>query len=249
MRPTPPIDEWIRSFSHPAYRNVYELELCCDEPRLFGTESLFGDWDAEVLFLAQDFAASAEIERRCQTCRRPYHHRHWPARGRPMGATTNKRLYRFACELPVPKLYGSALGGLLKFGDDPSAAPPDFERLVKSYCVPLLEFVAEHAPNLRAVACLGGRAWVCAAAAFGQSGPARAGWARLRDAEAVVEGAWGDRTITLHPLYHTGARKSIEALQKGWPALRDRLVNGHNRLRAHTDPPPDICPTCTPNPG
>jgi len=50
----------LRDFRHDAYVNIYEV--CPDEPRIFGTESIYGSWDAEILLLAKDFAPWSKIK-------------------------------------------------------------------------------------------------------------------------------------------------------------------------------------------
>ena len=52
MRKTPKIPRWICDFTHPGYTNVLSFLPRC--PRLYATETLFGDWDASVLLLAKD---------------------------------------------------------------------------------------------------------------------------------------------------------------------------------------------------
>jgi hypothetical protein len=62
------IPESIRSFKHRHYTNIYELYP--NERRLYGTESLFGDWDGELLLLAKDFAPARLIEEASMTASR-----------------------------------------------------------------------------------------------------------------------------------------------------------------------------------
>ncbi len=58
---TPTIPSWIRSFAYPGYINAYSLDRLKEEPKLFCTETLFGDWDAPTLLLAKDAAPAQAI--------------------------------------------------------------------------------------------------------------------------------------------------------------------------------------------
>ena len=61
MRTTPsPLPTLITEYRHPPYKNIYEI--CEHETFVFGTESLFGDWDAELFILAQDPGPAEEFE-------------------------------------------------------------------------------------------------------------------------------------------------------------------------------------------
>ena len=57
---TPPIPDWIRTISHPSYRNVFSFNL--GNTNLWGTETLLGDWSGRFLLVAKDFYPSAWIE-------------------------------------------------------------------------------------------------------------------------------------------------------------------------------------------
>lgn len=150
MRTTPPIPSSIRDYRHDAYRNIYELVP--DETRLFGTESLFGDWDAELLLLAKDFAPSSLVENRIrENDPRPFRHSSTP--GEP-GYRTNSRLRKFAATLPQRFLYGSVMGGLLRDDTTLSGTLPAWSE-TRSYRSDLLAFTIQNMKNLRAIVCLG----------------------------------------------------------------------------------------------
>src|SRR5690606_12648516 len=95
MRPTPPIPDFLRRSPHRAYSSIYEL--CPEETRIFGTESLYCDWDAETFLLAKDFAPACLIDQRlADGCPRPFHHTDWSTSGEPCtGDATNRNLFRF----------------------------------------------------------------------------------------------------------------------------------------------------------
>lgn len=149
---TPTIPGWIRGFRSEAYTNIYEL--CPRETRLYGTESLFGDWSAPVLLLAKDFAPRRIVtDRIAAGDPRPF--RHEPT------MKTNQMLVRYAAPLGQRLLYGSALVGLLRNDGAISGTLPARAE-VMPWATRVLRFTMEHMPNLRAIVCLGTDAWDCA---------------------------------------------------------------------------------------
>jgi hypothetical protein len=59
MSERPPVPNWIRKFSYPGWTNVFQLVP--KNESLYGTETLFGDWDARILLLAKDGAPTPVI--------------------------------------------------------------------------------------------------------------------------------------------------------------------------------------------
>ncbi len=123
MRQTPkPLPGFVTRYRHPPWKNIYEI--CKNEPFVFGTESLYGDWDAELLIIAQD-AGPAEAFEGLHKSRHehPFAHREWrpgypnydPTAGTG-GASTNEIVHRLAEHLVCAKLYGSALIGMCRPG-------------------------------------------------------------------------------------------------------------------------------------
>lgn len=163
MRATPtPLPEWLTSYRQPPYRNIYEI--CPQERFVFGTESLYGDWDAELLILAQDVGPADEFEKlRDAGHPHPFAHREFrpgfprydPAAGMG-GAGTNKTIFRLAEHVSCTKLYGSALIGMCRPGADYHGTLPR-PTLVRDFCVRVLRWAIdpERMPKLRAVICLG----------------------------------------------------------------------------------------------
>jgi hypothetical protein len=158
MTPTPRIPSWIRSYRTRAYTNIYAM--CPGERRLFGTESLYGDWSADLLLLAKDFGTSDLVRGRIRAGEtRPFRHTDW--RREPqgtLGAKTNRTLYRLAERIPCRKLYGSALAGLLR-DDGRGSGTLAGRREIEPFVGRVLRFTLDHLPNLRAIACLGQDAW------------------------------------------------------------------------------------------
>jgi hypothetical protein len=151
---------YFRAFRNSDYKNMYEVPGYETEARVFGTESLYGDWEAEVLLLAQDFAPWRTIEDRLAYdptdafragCR-------CKDGAKFLGVRSNETLVQhYVSELPPETrlLYGSARGGLMRLGDK----DPGLKEIRRVYCVPLLDFVIARLPNLRAIVSLGKEAW------------------------------------------------------------------------------------------
>ena len=116
MSKTPPLPAWIQRFTDPLenYTNIYELVR--NEPRLYGTESLYGRWDGRLLLMAKDFAPTYVVDERLQNKERGYRHQEWEGKenSRKMGAVTNRNLSRLASLVPGGKVYGSVMAGLLR---------------------------------------------------------------------------------------------------------------------------------------
>jgi hypothetical protein len=163
MRSTPsPLPPWIRSYRQPPYTNIYEV--CPKETYLFGTESLYGDWDAELLILGQDVGPVDAFEKlRDAGHPRPFAHREFrpgfphydPSLGTG-GAKTNQTVYQLAEHIGCAKLYGSVMIGLCRPGDKYSGTLPR-PTLVREHCVRVLRWAMDPAqtPKLKAVMCLG----------------------------------------------------------------------------------------------
>lgn len=155
---TPTIPSWIRDYRCPngRFRNIYEYMP--DETRLYGTESLFGDWDGEVLLLAQDFCCTEDVERWIEEGHeRVYAHN--------PSMITNKSLELYTSGFDCGILYGSALGGMLKVGKSNSGLS-GWSQMSQHLCR-VLHFTISNMPNLYAIVCLGSVAWDLSHKAFG----------------------------------------------------------------------------------
>lgn len=209
VKSTPPVPEWLRSFRHPAYKNIYEW--IPQETRIFGTESLFGDWDAEVLLLAKDYAPASVIRQRMKSGDpRPYRAAERAIDGgRAMGVSTNENLRRLVRPLAnVSMLYGSAFGGLMRNDCTTSGALPAYREILTQYAVPLLQWCVERLPRLRAIVCLGREATVtlenCSGVALPSGSPGRG-----------IRLEFSGRQVLAFPMYHTSR---AAAFAGGWPA-------------------------------
>lgn len=218
MSRTPALPPWIRSFRHEGYTNVFELFP--EATALYGTETLFGDWDAEVLLLAKDGAPTHVIREKG-----------WRHAQRALGDTggwgTNEKLVRLATHLPGTKrLYGSAAANMLF--DDPQWSrnlTGIFNGPLHDYLQRVLAWVVESMPNLRAIACLGNEAWYLSCTAMQKPVAARQ-FAEYRDSGRMIEGAVSGRSIALCALYHPAARVSAASKEANWHNLSERLRIG-----------------------
>ena len=198
MNNTPKLPDWIRQADVPDYVTAHQL--CSGESRLYGTESLYGNWDGQILLLAKDFAPSSLVRDRITGGdTRPY--RHEP------GMRTNRELQRRVG--PVERLgllYGSALGNLLR-DDGVVSGPLPNRRAAMAYGVDVTRFVIEHMKNLCFIMCLGQEAWEVATVSLG------------------VEGSWQEHRDSGVPLgklvaaYHPAARVAGDCMAHPWATL------------------------------
>lgn len=85
---SPPIPASIRNISHPLYRNIFSYNL--GNSNLWGTETLFGDWDGKFLLIAKDFYPTSYIEGAIAKLD-PHPYQHSPS------APTNRNLVKTLC--------------------------------------------------------------------------------------------------------------------------------------------------------
>lgn len=202
---TPPLPQWLTGFHLPGYVNVYEV--LPDETRLYGTESLYGDWNARVLLLAKDFACSDILHQRIAAGdQRPY--RHEPT------LRTNRALQQLAgplCTADDAKhcglLYGSALASLCRDDGNMSGALPNRAAAIE-FGSRVLEFTLENMPRAEVIVCLGAEAWLCASSTLGFCEK----WITVRDATQFV--SYGGLKIVA--AYHPAARVTKEKARSPW---------------------------------
>lgn len=172
---TPALPSWIVEAHVRGY--VTADRWLTGERRLFGSETLWGDWNGRVLVLAKDWGPSRLLRARIDAGE-PQPWRHEPR------MLTNRRLVRLGAlagiyaaeegldgvgvqrERECGALYGSALANLLREDGRVSGALPNRGAALE-YGVEVLRFVRAHMPALEVVMCLGGEARESAEAAFG----------------------------------------------------------------------------------
>jgi hypothetical protein len=202
MQSTPPLPDWIRHAHVTGYVSAHDL--CPDEPRLYGTEDLYGDWNGSVLLLGKDWGPSRLLfDRVILGDEQPY--RHDP------DLKANVRLRQLAdpfrdCGL----LYGSALGNLLRDDGDVSGRLPNRAEAM-AYGVEVTRFTIQRMPALQRIICLGQEAWECASRAIRLEGD----WQEYRDGAKPL-----GRLIAA---FHPSARVSNERMQAAWDLLERSL--------------------------
>lgn len=212
MRDTPAVPRHLRAFRHPLYVNTYER--LPQESRFFGTETLFGDWDADVLLLAQDCGVVADLDARIAA-------KHLTPHGHGETLRTNTKLQQLASSISSPKLYGSVLGNLWRRQGGKSDRLPDWAGLVHAYAVPMLEWVVS-VTRFKAIACLGEYAWRGVLTA-GDAMRSASDWGSFRDEGRVAQVTIAGRTLSVFAMYHPVARKEHDELAKNWTKLAEFL--------------------------
>jgi len=201
---TPPLPSWIRTEQVRGYTNAH-TRLGPTVTRLYGTETLYGDWGGTTLLLLKDFYPSRILDKRA--------HEADPYRGSEgeTEARTNKNLRRFLPLLqrgkgPAGFLYGSALANLLR-DDGKASGPLPFWDLARDYGVRVLrDFVVPHMVNLDLIVCLG------------------------REAEEVVAVTSSDpavASIRRVAVPHPAARLSYERQEAAWIAAGEAAAARH----------------------
>ncbi len=139
----------FRDFSHPRYLNVLSI-LGAQEQRLYGTESLYGDWQGHTLLLLQDWGHAEYFNSRLM---KP-NHDPWTHDNE---FYTNKVLSMcFGKEGKSGYLYASIAANMLKIGDDKSSELPG-KLGIRKYFRDVLSFSTsrDSMPNLRAIILFG----------------------------------------------------------------------------------------------
>ena len=162
------------------WRNAFSKNLLgTNIDRFYPTETLYGDWDGEVLFLAQDALPAPTLKEFINDFKK---------RGIPISETwvhadknnpnlkdldksiktggfiTNQRLKKSKEKIIGSKgaLYGSAAANMLfdDGGKNFRQAVKGFDNpLFKKYMLSVLEWVVMSMPNLKVIFCLGVPAW------------------------------------------------------------------------------------------
>lgn len=224
MSKTPTIPSWIREFSCSGYTNVYSfLENC---PRLYGTETLFGDWSSEVLLLAKDGAPTHVIK----SLSLKEGQGAWRHAQRELGDSggwrTNERLVKLANRVPGSKLYGSATANILF--DDPnwSRSLPGLKTgQLNDYLVKVLTWVISSMPNLRVIACLGDDAWYITSCVLGDKEAAHNS-VHYRNNGLHISGYIGGKLIAATSHYHPAARVSATSIGANWDVI-SKILNSN----------------------
>jgi hypothetical protein len=212
----------LREYELPGYMNA--LRRLPTETRLFGTESLYGDWDGTVLLLAKDFAPSKLLlEREAAGDPRPY--RHDPT------FLTNRRLERLVDRIVEPGanpdrcgiLYGSALGCMMREDGRRSGSLPNQVEAMQ-FAEKVVSFTLDQMRNVRAVVCLGEVAWTATMRAL----KCDHHWATcVRRGDPIRI----DR-LSIHATFHPAARFSNAQMRAPWKAVYEQVALIRQQLAA-----------------
>lgn len=209
----------MRSFKPPAgWTNVFELVP--SNERLYGTETLFGDWNGRTLLLAKDGAPTHVIRHlrdRGETT--PWRHAQRKL-GDSGGWKTNEYLTKAVSHISGGLLYGSSTANLLY--DNPSwsrSLPGFYSGPLHDYLKIVLGWVIESMSRIERILCLGQEAWFLTSHVLGQSQLARR-FSEFRDRQMQVTGVYGQKRICVHALYHPAARVSNDLKAAGWHAMK-----------------------------
>jgi len=222
MNTTPEIPVWIKDFRYCGYTNIFELLPDC--ARLYATETLFGDWDAETLLLAKDPAPTHVIKNLIKLEGSDGWRHAQRVLNDKKGVKTNERLELLANKAPGRKLYGSATAHMMCDIPKQSRTLPEFLRgPLHDHLKEVLKWVISNMPNLRVIACLGGDAWFLTATVLGHSHVARQ-WTEYRNRNEAISGFVQDKKLVAIPMYHPGARIGVPPMLAGWEHLSDELT-------------------------
>jgi hypothetical protein len=213
---TPVVPHEFRAFQHGAYVNAYarpEISASC---RFFGTENMpgFGSWpQARILFLAQDCGVVDALNERIAA-------NHAEPHGYGETVRTNLEFRRLVEEsrIPLPQLYGSALGSLWRRSGGKSGRPPAWSELKHRYAARMLRWAVSQLPRLRVVACLGVYAWEATMLAADESN-SNVEFRRLRDAQGSRDLRIGATPVRVFPMFHPGARGTDSVVRANWAQL------------------------------
>jgi hypothetical protein len=203
---------------------------------LYATETLFGDWGGQVFLLAQDAlparALVSLLEQ--QTARGISREEAWAHAergklGHLAGYRSNEiRKSLMAKYLPnTGALYGSATANLL-FDDGHSKYSRYLygfrDPRLYSYFTEVFLWTVRNMANLRAIVCLGDKAWSLTMDAMGVR--SHKSFMDARNAQKIVEFDFDGRRLSLIPAYHPAARCAFEEKAKTWQLVAGVL---HNR--------------------
>ena len=215
---TPDIPRKFREFHAEGWVNVFELLPDCQ--RLYGTESLFGNWNGRVLLLAKDGAPACAIKKlniEGASWQDVWRHAS-RERGDQKGVRTNERLEIFAKRFEGDALYGSAAAHMLRDDDTWSRALPDMHSgPLHEHLKDVLSWVVGHMPNLQLIVCLGGDAWRLCYSTFGIQ--ERLSYKEARDSGILASFERDGEEIRVAAMFHPGARVSIERMRSAWASL------------------------------
>jgi hypothetical protein len=211
--------KWLRSFrAQPHFTSIFEIYP--NETRMYGTQEMYGDWDAELLLMAKD-AGSSRIFLPRSVGGRGWRWTHDPSR------PTNRNLEGIARDLGCPLFYASFLGPLLR-NDDQESGPLTITAETRVFIERLFVWTVRRMSKLKTVAVLGNDAWRELAVAAGV-GTEASRWKERHLSGQPLSIELAGKKISLFALNHP-ARIPAATLrqQPGWK----RIVSLHGRGEA-----------------
>jgi hypothetical protein len=197
--------------------------------RLFATETLFGDWQGNVLLLAQDPMPASALRTLIAKCRASgspiegaWRHADRHLFGDKKGIKTNERLKTLVQKYlgGVGVLYGSASAHML-FDDGVGATYS--QNLTGFYSEPLqthlqrvLSWAVQNMANITHVACLGEKAWDLCVSTAGLDLSSERDFKLCRDSGVKISASIADKQLSLIPVHHPAARISKSEIEKNW---------------------------------
>lgn len=214
-RTTPAIPSEIRAFrAQPHYTSIFEIYP--HEGRLYGTEDLYGDWSSPLLIMAKDAGSSGNFLPASKGGK-GWAWVHNPAR------PTNRNLKPLADSLPIPKLYASFLGPLLR-NDDRESGDLYLDESIRSFVRRLFYWTVAQMDAVETVAVLGKESWTELMLAIGRTRESAA-WKsfHLRGNPLVVsiDGKSLEFVALNHPARITA---DVLARQPGWRHIVTRYA-------------------------
>ena len=217
--------EWVNAFS-PKY-------LGPGVRHLYATETLFGDWDAEILLLAQDALPAAALTSLINsnlsnglTRESAWRHADRVKFGDKKGWKTNKTIKDLMDKYaPQEKaLYGSAAAHML-YSDGGLNYRQNLlgfkHPLLTAYLVRVLNWVVKNMPNLKLIMCLGEHAWRISNEAA-KTGEAKK-FVQYRDDSQALDVMIEGRRVSLVPAFHPMAIKALDEKERPWKVLSEVL--------------------------
>lgn len=201
---------------------------------LYATETLFGDWNGQILLLAQDALPAPSLKSvidfhlsRGDTRECAWRHADNVKFGDKAGWKTNNSLKNLM-KVYAPELgavYGSAAAHMLY--DD---GQTNYSQTLRGYYSPelqkhlikVLEWVISSMPNLTYIMCLGSKSWDLVIHA--NSEECKADYKQLREKGGYTKVKISSKDILAIPAFHPAARVSKAAIEYNWIVL-NKLIN------------------------
>lgn len=211
--------------------NVFSEEfLGKNVKNLYATETLFGNWNGELLILAQDALPASSLKSiinshlsKGDLREDAWRHADRITYGDKAGWKTNERIKDFM-RLYAPSMeavYGSATAHML-YDDGAASYSQDLRgynsKELQDHLKHVLKWVVESMPNLRIILCLGSKAWDLTMDTSGSK--FKKDYQNLRDKGEFKNVTISNKQLTVIPAYHPAARVEKNALEKNWMHLK-----------------------------